>query len=496
MPLFRSPARPRLSVQPLEGRLVPNGTVLASLSPTGALTLIGDDDANVVTVKVTATGVTLTPDGNTQINTANFGDPVDLGPVKSIRADLRGGADELSIDGAEDFRVPGRVVLGLGDGDNTLSLATTGTIALGGLKVIAGDGADSAVIQGAAGSTVGGTARLTFGDGGVAASLGDVTFKALSVVAGDAIGNPNTLTATGVTVTKTVSAAMGSSFPATVDFAGSVVGNLKVTGYSVSSVLQSTVVRGNLAMKTGYSVGLVADGLTVVKNAALSGPNANLTTTGAATTINGNLALAGPAWTSTSFQSDDLTEVKGNLTVRGGWFNDLFETNANFRASKNVTLLLGGGDNEVTVGDGLTRATVRGKLTVKTGNGSDLVTFDGATVSGPTSLSLGGGFDVLTIDGGSTFDQTFKADLGAGDDLIDIASSIGSSQAVRFSGKATILAGAGNDLLFLGLDPGAGGDANSKVEFATPGSVIDGGTGLNEFDEFTSQYTGVIPSNW
>ena len=47
MSVHRSPAnRPRLHLQPLEGRIVPNGTIKATLSPAGALSLTGDDDAN------------------------------------------------------------------------------------------------------------------------------------------------------------------------------------------------------------------------------------------------------------------------------------------------------------------------------------------------------------------------------------------------------------------------------------------------------------------
>ena len=73
---------------------------------------------------------------------------------------------------------------------------------------------------------------------------------------------------------------------------------------------------------------------------------------------------------------------------------------------------------------------------------------------------------------------------------------------MTFVGKATILAGTGNDTLLLGKDAGAGGDANSKAVFtAALANKIDGGTGINTFDGLTpaqspAQFTGLTAVNF
>jgi hypothetical protein len=94
-PVPRSARKTRLGVLPLEGREVPAGVVTASLSPTGVLTLTGDDAANSLSFKVTPTAVILNPDAATTIDdlgTAGPGTPgatVTInGAVTSLRATL------------------------------------------------------------------------------------------------------------------------------------------------------------------------------------------------------------------------------------------------------------------------------------------------------------------------------------------------------------------------------------------------------------------------
>jgi hypothetical protein len=502
--LFRSSARPgrrrRLALEPLDGRIVPNGTVVASLSA-GVLTLTGDADENVIQdLLVTAGGVTITPDANTQINTAATGTAVPLtGPVTSIKVDLGGGADSLSIDGTSPFSVSGPVSLILGDGNNTLNLVTTGKITLGGLTVTGGDGTDTVAIQGAAGSTIGGTAKFTYGPGVSTTTFDTIAFGGVNLTAGDAagIGTGNTVTSNNVTVAKTFQASMANSFPSDVDFNASTIGGLKVAGQSVDSVMTATTVNGNISYKAGYSCDIQADGLTVTGNVALTAPNPNIEATGAGTTIGKNLSLSGTGWTNVLFSTNTLSEVKGGVTVKGGWYNDNFEADGNFKVDKNVSLSLNGGDNSVILGDNSSAVTILGNVSIKTGDGNDQVTFDQAAVSGTVAMKLAGGADGLTVEDGSTFAKTFQADLGNGDDTITMAQNPGAANPVTFTGKATITAGAGNDTLFLGLDAADGGDTNSKVVFMDPTSIVDGGTGLNSFDPSTAQFTptGVV-KNW
>jgi hypothetical protein len=215
--------------------------------------------------------------------------------------------------------------------------------------------------------------------------------------------------------------------------------------------------------------------------------------------VAGSLSVSGAAATTVSFESDGPSEVKGNITVKGGFGNDLFETNANFKADKNVTLTLNGGDNTVAIGDGSGLVTVGGKGAITAGDGSDQLLFDRVSWAGPVTIATKGGADLLSVEDGSTFQSTFTADLGNGDDTISMGQNTaldGSPGGDTFVGKAKITAGAGNDAVFLGLAVAAGGDAVSKVTFNTATSVVDGGLGLDFFDATSAQFTGAATPNW
>ena len=499
MRVLRSLAsRPRLALQPLEGRIVPNGTIVAVLSPAGVLSLTGDDDANGLTVKVTAGVVTLTPDGSTTID--KTGVPAG-GIVKSIKADLKGGADSLAINAAADFILTGPVAIALGDGNNKLALDTTGKLNLGGLTVTGGDGADTVVVRGAAGSTVGGTAKFTYKNGGSSTSLEGVGFSAVTVSAGDAVTTPNEVSATNVTVAKAFKADLGNSNPALVGFdTCKIDGGIKVGGYTVTTLLTATTVTKGITVKAGFQADLQLDGATINGNVALTAPNPTLEATGAATKITGNLGLTGTAWTSTTFTTTTPSEVTGNVTIKGGWFSDSFTADANFKVDKNVSLKLGDGDNVVALGDGTAAVPILGNLQIQTGAGNDRINLSHLTLSGTADLKTGGGADLLSIEDGSSFAKTFKADLGTGDDTISIAQNTGAAGPipgpVQFTGKAKILAGIGNDTLLLGLAVGSGGDGTSKAVFTDTTSVLDGGLGLNDFDAASGQFMGVTPIHW
>jgi hypothetical protein len=504
MPVPRFRSRARLSVQLLEGRDVPNGTITASLSPTGVLTLTGDDDDNTVSLQLNSgTSVVLTPDGATQINTAAVGNAVTLnGTVKSIKANLLGGADTVSIDGAADFIVPGSVSLNLGDGNNTLNLTTTGKITLTGLTVTGGDGLDTINVSGGTGSTIGGTAKFTLGNGGTVTNLTGVGFSGVSFTAGEAAGDgvtepTNSVVGTNLTVTKTFTAGLGNGNPSALDFTGSTLGGLKVSGTSVVSSLTTTQVNGSVAYKATFGVAVLGNGLTVTGNVGVTAANASFGAIDVgAVTISGNLSVTGSLVTTTDFESTAPSEVKGNLTVKGGLGNDEFIASSAFKADKNFTLSLGGGNNTVSIGDGSAVLSIGGKGSITTGDGIDSVSFSDVSWGGPITLSLKGGGDLLSIDDGTAFHSTFTADTGAGDDTISIAQDTGSTAPVTFTGKAKITAGTGNDSLFLGLAQLTGGDANSKAVFSDPTSVVDGGLGLNFFDSTSAQFTGVAPVNW
>jgi hypothetical protein len=501
VPPYRSPARRvRLAVQPLESRVVLDGTITASLIG-GVLSLTGEDLDNDVQIKVDGTGATLTSTNGTQFTLVT---PL-TGPVTSIKADLKGGADNFSIDPTSNFAVPGPVAIKLGDGNNTLDLVTSGTLTLGGLTYTGGDGSDAVTIAAGAGSTIGGTAKFTYANGGSETNLTGVTYNAVTLVATEGSGAGNNVTADGVTVTKTFSAATGSGFPAVVQFFDSTLGGLKVTGYGNAIILQDTVatgamqVNGTVFVKGTVYADLHLQGAAVTGGVTVAAPSPSLEADGGGSTINGTLAVTGTiGQTQVTIDTDTLTEIKGNITVKGGPIGDVFTTTALFKADKNVILTLNGGDNLVALGDGSGVATVVGGVTVKTGAGNDQVVFDQVSVTGPVLVTTLGGADTLAIDDETAFQGAFTADLGAGDDTILIAQNPGRANPVRFVGKATIKGGAGNDLLALGLadDPLVGGDGNSQVQFTVPTSLVDGGLGVDTLDPDGQFTPATVIVNW
>ncbi|HKB06278.1 MAG TPA: hypothetical protein VKD90_29050 [Gemmataceae bacterium] len=487
--------RPRLSVESLEGRLVPAGTVTASLSALGVLTLTGTDDDNGITLKVTGSNVTLTPDGTTTL----VGSVPPTGVVKSINVVMKGGADVVSIDGTSAFQVPGAVTISLGDGDNTLDMTTTGKIQVGALTVKGGDGLDTVTVKGGAmaGSMVTGAASFLYGTGGSSTTWEDVKFNTTAkVVAGEAGGRANEVTANNVTVAGAMTASLSNAAAATVTVTGaSSLGALTETGYVVGALLNGTTVKGSVTIKATYQGDLQVDGATVNGSVVLKGALPSVHAINNGTLIKGNLALTGTGWTDTSFATDSLSEVKGAVTVIGGWFNDQFATNDQFKVGKTVSLTLNGGDNSVAIGGGTNAVAIGGGLTVKAGAGIDTVALDHLTVAGATNLSLGAGNDSLQIENGSTFTGAFTANLGTGDDGMSVAQNTaldGSLGATTFTGAAKILAGAGNDTLALGLDAMSGGDGNSMAIFSSLTNMLDGGLGLDTFDQPTGHTSGAL----
>jgi hypothetical protein len=507
--LFHSPVRPArsrrsvLSLQCLEGREVPAGNVTAVVSPLGVLTITGDDDANDITVNVTLTGATITPNAGTTVN--GGAGAATLGAFKSIKADLKGGNDVFSIDPAAGFKVTGPTSIALGDGDNTLNLVTTGKIELTALTVKGGDGVDTVTVQGGTGtnSVVAGAASFTYLNGGSTTTLTDINFGSTAkVTATEGAGViTNNVIATNVNVAKMFTAILGSSNPAQVSFSGGTIGGLTASGMVIQAILEGTTVNGSIVMKGGYQADVQMLDLVSVKNVTLTAPLPSIETTGTGSTINGNLTLTGTGWTSSSFGTTSVTEVKGNVTVTGGWFNDQFVANSNFKVGKSLTLNVKGGDNTIAIGDGVTAVTIGGNLKIVGGNGNDTISLDRVTLTGAvpllgsTTILALGGTDLLSIEDGSSFAKTFTADMGAGNDTISIAQNTGAAAAVTFNGNAKILGGLGNDSLFLGIEP-LTGDANTKVVFSGAINLVDGGAGLDFFDAASGQFTGVTPVNW
>ena len=161
-----------------------------------------------------------------------------------------------------------------------------------------------------------------------------------------------------------------------------------------------------------------------------------------------------------------------------------------------LTINAGAGNNDVTLGDAIAKLAIGRNLAVTTTGGDDVVRLNGTMVTGTTTVKTGAGADLLDVIGSATFTGATTIDLGAGDDLWMAANGVGTTTGpVTFTGKVSVKLGAGNDTLILGLaqPPAAGGNANTVVAFSgSTANKIDGGTGLNSFDDELAQFTGTV----
>src|SRR5262249_55097741 len=118
-------------------------------------------------------------------------------------------------------------------------------------------------------------------------------------------------------------------------------------------------------------------------------------------------------------------------------------------------------------------STVGGAVTIKTGDGEDLVTLLGFTAGGATSLDLGAANDQLAIDA-STFNGTVTLDAGAGADLV-LMDNTNTGFTTKFPTTPTFKVGAGDDQMSVGIP----GDPNTFATFSASLS-IDGAAGLDQ----------------
>ena len=148
---------------------------------------------------------------------------------------------------------------------------------------------------------------------------------------------------------------------------------------------------------------------------------------------------------------------------------------------RSLTLNLRGGENEVDLGTPGQTLNVGQDLTIAAGGGDDFVELVGVKVLRNTRVTLGAGQDELFLTDGSTFTGATLFDLGAGDDLLDMATVTGAAAGVTFSGRATFNLGTDNDTARVGRSAAAGGNAVTEVSFALAGNVLNLGTGVNTF---------------
>ncbi|MGL4550160.1 MAG: hypothetical protein ACRC33_03145 [Gemmataceae bacterium] len=490
--------RPRIEV--LEGRAVPAGLIDVTFQ-NGALKILGDADANTLTVTQGADGrLTLTTDLGSSVRVNGQDVPVLGGhtlstPVTAgVIVSLGGGNDALTFSGSvEDIDLPSFLSVNGGDGNNTLTLQQGVTVS-GPLALTNGAGLDTTHLYDEV--NVLGNLTVKNGNGGSlldANAATDLRVKgALSVLSGAGFDEIDLSAAQkarlGAFVQKTGADLDGS------DTDLSPVQSLTVTGVvsvangagdddlDIGDATLDTRISGAVTVLNGAGsnhtdlVGtdrLHVGGPIVVTGGAGSdlvhlGINSGLVSFGTVTVSagagsNGTIVGGAELW------------MTGKLTYVGGGGADNFsvQTAADGMVGGAVKLLLGAGSNTLDVRAGNDATLVLGSLTAVNAGGAagpDVVGLRDVKVLGVTAITTGAGNDQVTLED-VTFGGVFVLRTGAGNDVVNVEQDAALLGQTRFLKPVAILTGAGDDTVRLaGVLPAAG----QKVLFGSK-VTLDGG---------------------
>jgi hypothetical protein len=511
----------RLAIERFEDRENPSGTVSAAIMANGALSLNGDANDNDVQISLTGGGAVVTGLNGTTISAnGTTGTSATLnGNISSLRVNLRGGNDHLSLATAAAFSLTGNASIDLGPGNNTLDLATNGALNIGGdLRVTAGNGLDTINVRGGLGSMIGGHAKLNLGAGGSVVNIQDVSINGkagLAVAAGmgsDTVTLNGDVVAGGVSVsggldqltvnvdaTDNISGQMmvSGGSDVSMDLSGGTLGGLNVNGGANANtnvnVTGSTTINGNLRVN-GFDVDVEASSgtLTVTGNTDINARvDATVNASGAGLTVGNHLMVSGRDKVNLTFGTSGAASIGGSLFVNGGINDDSITANGELDVGRNLLLNLHGGNNKVSLLGAGTDLKVGGNLGIVTGAGNDTVTLDQVKVAGNTVVILGAGTDVFTARNGTTFSGHAMINLGAGADTLNLANNASATAGVTFNGGAMIIVNQGADTLNLGLSAIAGGNANTVVTFNRFGGVLFGNS-LDIFSLINSHIVGSL----
>ena len=459
--------RPRLTVEPLEGRDVPAGNVTATLAG-GVLTLTGDDQANVIsTLTLTAGHAIIAPDAGTSINGKPPGTTEDLpATATKLTARLLGGNDSLTIEGNAEFVLTQGASFDLGEGDDTLTLSTTGKVQLGGLKVVGGEGNEAVTVRGGAGkaSTIGGTTTFDFGPGasgsvtlgGNAGGFGELGLPAGGVRATAAAGSGLTLNGINLTTAGPVQLT-GKPTAATAAFTGSTLGGVSVAGGTALASLTTTRVNGNLA-----AVGTV--GGTVVFGGAATDVQV----------VTGDVSATGPRTATINVVSElqaRNVRAKANAPFAGSAVISV-TTPGSCRAAGDVTATGAAGAN-VNVSDGAFQAGNLRVTSSATGTAMTSITGSSLTLSGGLT-SAGGTTNVVTV--GTAGAAQLGGDLtatGGVTTAVNLQGGAFGARGVRAAGPGLVVVNATGQSLTLagGLAATAGNQAVVTLNTTAPSQV-------------------------
>lgn len=439
----------------------------------------------------------------------------------SLTAKAGDGDDTVAVAGGT---VTGNASLNLGVGRTLVAFSALQVNGGGGLKVNATDGDDllrltSVQVPKAINASTGNGSLTVKSTGG---NYGSMSLKAV----GNTPSDPSQGVALNLDTTSVTKAVkLNSKAGAQLNTNGGTMGSVSVTagklGTAEVNLNGTSTVNGGFTVKGAVAAfNVVAGTATINGNLKVNGTSNTLTQTspGSAINIGGGVSALGETGAmsfivegtsltvgktlTVKSQSNTLiqltptaaSQIKGNVSVTSGVQDDVLTINNNVSFVGNLTVNAGAGNNDITLGTAAANLAVGRNLSVTTLGGNDVIELDRLSVTGTTKIKTGAGSDLLDMTGPATFTGATTIDLGAGDDEWRAANDPGTTTGpVTFTGKVNAKLGAGNDTLILGLAVASGGNANTLVGFsASSTNKIDGGSGLNLYDDGAAQTTGTV----
>ena len=481
--------------EPLEARTLLSGTITTLLS-NGNLSILGDADANNISIIKVNNTVTITANDGEAF--AGVGAEIS-GVTGNIRIVMGNGDDNVTIgQQGQSFWVgndtapngfglradPADLTVDLGFGDDTLTMigvhARNGTI-LGGAGLneisISDNGGD---IQLRDASIFYGNLSITNGNNGY-----DIVLAGTTVVRDTTIrlgngGGVLSITAGTRLVDDEPAPLFGSNFLGNVTITGGTGDDdVTLTGTTADGVIVPLSIEGNLTVNL---LGTTAAGVNTLRltDTQVGG---NLVYTGGAGTdvvmVQGSLLVGGNATLNMgagenlfdASMNHQETVVRGNLIYTGGVGVDRLLSNGLIEVGNNATLNLGGGNNVISFTAGADEAlAVGGNLLIRANGGDDQVTFtggQGVAVGGNATIALAGGANMLSVLDGSG--MSVMGNLlytgGIGIDTIII------EELLSVARNATFTLGAGNNVLSITRDD------TDETLLAVGGNLVVGALG-------------------
>ncbi len=421
--------RQRLSLEPLEPRLLLSGNIVAAISGSAA-TLIGDADPNKFlveqldpqTLRITGNdGTTVNGAGGAQ-TIATTGTTV----LQNLTIRTGDGDDEINMNV---LAIPGSLYIDTGPGKTEVPVSDNDKVTLTNVRA---DKRITLLFQN-------GNNKL-IGDG--INSLGDF-------IATTGSGNDD-LKIKNVNVGKSVRAYLGDGVNGA-DFDSTTTGkDMTLQGGPGDDTVDLSGINapGSLRIYAGDGTNDVdVDGATLGKDLWVQGGLGD----DSVDVSNANATGSGRLYASEGTNTIDVEDgVFGKaIAITSGLGGDTIAVSST-RAVSSLSIAAGGGANTVELFD----LDLPGYLRVTTGEGADTLEADSLIVGGATQFATAGGNDTIDIE----------------------REEPGDAHASTFTGRASILAGAGdNDVVRIGT----ASEASNLATFLAA-SVADGGLGITD----------------